>query len=112
VKNLLTRIFFPLNKDVQSSSIFAFLKVVNAEQFKLPRELESRESLPFSWKWSDERQQDDLDHAPRNCSVCHKNSRGVPAVGCDFCPCIFHLDCLDPPLCDVPKVLSPTDEVF
>jgi len=26
----------------------------------------------------------------------------VPSVQCDFCPAVYHLDCLDPPLCEIP----------
>ena len=81
-------------------------QVVNAEQFVLPKELESSESLPFSWKWRDERQ-DDFDANPKLCFNCQKSSRKIPTIACDFCPAVFHLDCLDPPLCEVPKVSNP-----
>ena len=85
-----------------------FAQVSNAEQFKLPAELDPHEPLPFSWKWSDERQDDLGDSAaaaaPRLCANCSKASRGIPAVACDFCPNIFHLDCLDPPLAEIPRV--------
>ena len=76
---------------------------MNAEQFKLPPELHPNEHLPFSWKWKEERQ-DDYDTYPKNCYVCGKTSRGVPTVACDFCPLVYHLDCLDPPLCEIPTV--------
>ncbi len=39
-------------------------QVVNAEQFTLPSELEPHESLPFDWKWAEERQ-DDFDAYPK-----------------------------------------------
>ncbi len=78
---------------------------MNAEQFKLPAEMNPQEQLPFSWKWKDERQ-DDNDTYPKNCSACNKMSRGVPAVTCDYCSSVYHLDCLDPPLCEVPSVSS------
>lgn len=74
---------------------------MNAEQFKLPPELNPNEHLPFSWKWKDERQ-DDNDVYSKNCAICSKSSRGVPSVACDFCPMMYHLDCLDPPLCEIP----------
>ena len=76
---------------------------MNAEQFKLPPELHPNEQLPFSWKWKEERQ-DDYDTYPKNCYVCGKTSRGMPTVACDFCPLVYHLDCLDPPLCEIPTV--------
>ena len=40
----------------------------------------------------------------RCCTACFKTCRGVPSVGCDFCSSIYHLDCLDPPLCEIPRV--------
>ena len=83
--------------------LIAAIQVVNAEEFKLPKELENKESLPFSWKWSDERH-DDYDQFPKNCAGCSKTSRKVPSIGCDFCPSVYHLDCLDPPLCEIPRV--------
>jgi len=84
-------------------TLIAASQVMNAEQFVLPNELKPNEHLPFSWKWADERQ-DDFDTYPKNCSVCRKTSRGIPTVGCDFCASVYHLDCLDPPLCEIPKV--------
>ncbi|CAB4054876.1 unnamed protein product [Lepeophtheirus salmonis] len=30
-------------------------------------------------------------------------SRGVPSLACDYCSSAYHLDCLDPPLCEIPK---------
>ena len=47
---------------------------------------------------------DDQDTFPKNCAVCGKTSRGVPSVACDFCPLVYHLDCLDPPMCEPPSV--------
>ncbi len=94
------------------------LKVINAEQFKLPLELESSEILPFSWKWSDERAADDLEpHGGGNgrkllCFVCAKSSRNMPAVACDFCPNVYHLDCLDPPLCEVPSKVCDNNDNY
>jgi len=76
-------------------------QVTNAEEFKLPQELHPHENLPFSWKWKEERR-DGNDTFPKNCAVCGKTSRGVPSVSCDFCPLVYHLDCLDPPLCEIP----------
>lgn len=82
-----------------------FFQVMNAEQFKLPDELNPHELLPYSWKWKDERQDLEQDSAfMKNCITCSKSSRGVPSVTCDFCHSVFHLDCLDPPLCEIPSV--------
>ena len=89
-------------------NVTCFFKVSNADQFKLPEELDPKEKLPFSWKWSEERQ-DDFDQNPKNCSGCRKTSRGMPSVGCDFCSNVYHLDCLDPPLCEIPRVSAKRD---
>lgn len=35
------------------------------------------------------------------CGRCTDNVR--PIIRCDYCPSRFHLDCLDPPLADVPR---------
>lgn len=38
------------------------------------------------------------------CSRCGFTSNGVrPIVHCDYCPCRFHLDCLDPPRANPPN---------
>ena len=29
----------------------------------------------------------------------------MPSVSCDFCPLVYHLDCLDPPICEIPTVV-------
>ena len=94
--------FKPEGLDFQYIYIFP-LQVTNAEEFKLPQELHPHENLPFSWKWKEERR-DGNDTFPKNCAVCGKTSRGVPSVSCDFCPLVYHLDCLDPPLCEIPTV--------
>jgi hypothetical protein len=59
-----------------SKIIFISFQVMNAEQFKLPAELNPQEQLPYSWKWKDERQ-DDHETFPKNCCVCLKSSRGT-----------------------------------
>ncbi len=82
-------------------------RVMNPEQFSLPAELDPKTALPFDWKWRSEQKQDpngDSDLLKR-CFYCSKANRNMPTVQCDFCPLAFHLDCLNPPLCDVPKVI-------
>ena len=95
--------YFKLYIDIHTSLIIAYFQISNAEQFNLPPELNPHEHLPFSWKWKEERH-DENETFPKNCTVCNKFSRGMPIVSCDFCPCVYHLDCLDPPLCEVPSV--------
>jgi len=82
--------------------LVAATQVANASQFTLPDSMDPCEQLPFSWKWADERQ-DDFDTNPRMCFSCGKTTRGVPSVACDFCPNVFHLDCLNPPLTEIPR---------
>merc|ERR1712226_1262800 len=83
-------------------SLIAAAQVMNAEQFKLPNEMDPKEELPFSWKWADDKADQD-DHGPKFCYVCRKANRGMPAIACDYCSSIFHLDCLDPPLSEIPR---------
>lgn len=40
-----------------------------------------------------------------NCFVCipsHRSCRLAPLIQCDYCPLLFHMDCLDPPLTALP----------
>ena len=52
-----------------SKILITIFQVTNADQFKLPREMEMHEKLPFSWKWSNEIREADLrdneDDSPR-----------------------------------------------
>ena len=36
------------------------------------------------------------------CHYCNTSSRTAQLINCDFCPLLFHQDCLDPPLTNVP----------
>lgn len=38
------------------------------------------------------------------CFVCSKSCRTAALLQCDFCPLLFHMDCLDPPLAAPPPV--------
>ncbi|CAG8108587.1 unnamed protein product [Penicillium olsonii] len=37
------------------------------------------------------------------CMKCGQTSNGRPIITCDYCPCRFHLDCLDPPRAQPPN---------
>lgn len=39
----------------------------------------------------------------KKCNECRKSCRVAPLIACDFCPLLFHLDCLDPPLTTPPS---------
>ncbi|KAI8782938.1 PHD finger protein 12 isoform X1 [Biomphalaria glabrata] len=36
------------------------------------------------------------------CFSCNKSCRVAPLIQCDYCPLLFHLDCLNPPLTSLP----------
>ena len=88
----------------------------NAKEFQLPHSFgQSSNTFPFSWKWSSEQDRKRLkggegepelepgQNKIRLCYSCVRSSRLGPLISCDFCPCAFHMDCLDPPLSEVPR---------
>jgi len=83
----------------------------NAQEFGLPPAINLPEKFPYSWKWSSaekrKRMLADEEPEPRGqvtkCHVCVKSSRVGSLVKCDYCPLSFHLDCLDPPLSEIPR---------
>jgi len=83
----------------------------NAEEFQLPTNIHVPEKFPYAWKWSAAEQklrtQRSEDGDTRSklslCYVCVKSNRVGVLVQCDFCPCQFHMDCLDPPLAEIPS---------
>lgn len=54
------------------------------------------------------RSQHELDHnglvplPVKVCFICSRSCRVAPLVQCDYCPLLFHMDCLDPPLTAMP----------
>lgn len=103
-----------LREEKTNSSFDALLSVVratSAEEFQLPSKMGIAEKFPYSWKWSEPkkakaRADEDL-FEPRGqvkfCYVCVKSSRLGPLIQCDYCPSVFHMDCLDPPLSEKPR---------
>lgn len=85
-------------------ALIAAVQVANADQHKLAPEFNPQENLPWSWKWSEEREDEKDSHKTKLCNVCSKSGRNMPSVACDFCPLVYHLDCLNPPLCEIPRV--------
>lgn len=61
-------------------------KKVQSARKKLPHELDGG-LVPFPAKL---------------CFQCNKTCRKAPLIQCDFCPLLFHADCLDPPLTALP----------
>ncbi|XP_041918793.1 PHD finger protein 12 [Alosa sapidissima] len=89
----------------------------NPTQFQLPNELTCTTALPGSSKRrrkeemtgkNVKRQQHELDPSGlvplpvRLCYSCSRSCRVAPLVQCDYCPLLFHMDCLDPPLTAMP----------
>ncbi|XP_052238468.1 PHD finger protein 12-like isoform X2 [Dreissena polymorpha] len=91
-------------------------KVLNPVQFDLPKDLACTTPLPGSYKrkwWGKEKNVSqkkaahELDNGlvplpAKLCFVCNRSCRVSPLLPCDYCPCLFHLDCLNPPLASAP----------
>lgn len=89
----------------------------NPTQFQLPNELTCTTALPGTSKRrrkeemtgkNVKRSQHELDHnglvplPVKVCFICNRSCRVAPLVQCDYCPLLFHMDCLDPPLTAMP----------
>ncbi|CAJ0942603.1 unnamed protein product, partial [Mesorhabditis belari] len=73
---------------------------VNPEAYELPDELSgSRVPLPY-----DELRKSRNPVKNGICAYCQRFGReSIPLLSCDFCPLVWHLDCLTPPLAAPPK---------
>uniref|UniRef100_A0A1A8L2G2 PHD finger protein 12 n=1 Tax=Nothobranchius pienaari TaxID=704102 RepID=A0A1A8L2G2_9TELE len=89
----------------------------NPIQFQLPTELTCTTALPGSSK---RRRKEELLGKPfrrpqheldtnglvplpvKVCFSCNRSCRLAPLIQCDYCPLLFHMDCLDPPLTALP----------
>ncbi|TMS07123.1 PHD finger protein 12 [Larimichthys crocea] len=89
----------------------------NPTQFQLPTELTCTTALPGSSKRRRKeellgkpfrRPQHELDSnglvplPVKVCFSCNRSCRMAPLIQCDYCPLLFHMDCLDPPLTALP----------
>ncbi|XP_012671993.2 PHD finger protein 12 [Clupea harengus] len=89
----------------------------NPTQFQLPGELNCTTPLPGTSKRrrkeemtgkNVKRPQHERDHhglvplPVKVCYTCNRSCRLAPLVQCDYCPLLFHMDCLDPPLTAMP----------
>uniref|UniRef100_A0A4W5P8E0 PHD finger protein 12 n=1 Tax=Hucho hucho TaxID=62062 RepID=A0A4W5P8E0_9TELE len=89
----------------------------NPSQFQLPNEFTCTTALPGSSKRRRKeelvmktfrRPQHEMDPnglvplPVRVCFSCTRSCRMAPLVQCDYCPLLFHMDCLDPPLTAMP----------
>ncbi|CAG4933882.1 unnamed protein product [Colias eurytheme] len=86
-------------------------KIMNPKQFDLPREMK----VPFLFPGTDKEGSkngnaslvtvDSWGCVPlpaKTCYVCQYTCKLAPLLQCDYCPALFHLDCLDPPLTALP----------
>lgn len=89
----------------------------NPTQFQLPSELTCTTALPGSSK---RRRKEELLGKPfrrpqheldpnglvplpvKVCFSCNRSCRLAPLIQCDYCPLLFHMDCLNPPLTALP----------
>ncbi|XP_068126238.1 PHD finger protein 12 isoform X2 [Hyperolius riggenbachi] len=89
----------------------------NPTQFQLPNELTCTTALPGTSKRRRKEEmtgknvkkaQHELDHnglvplPVKVCFTCNRSCRVAPLIQCDYCPLLFHMDCLDPPLTAIP----------
>ncbi|XP_053501296.1 PHD finger protein 12 isoform X2 [Ictalurus furcatus] len=89
----------------------------NPTQFQLPNDLTCTTALPGTSKKrrkeettgkNVKRPQHELDHyglvplPVKVCYTCTRSCRLAPLIQCDYCPLLFHMDCLDPPLTAMP----------
>ncbi|XP_036196660.1 PHD finger protein 12 isoform X6 [Myotis myotis] len=89
----------------------------NPTQFQLPNELTCTTALPGSSKRRRKEEttgknvkktQHELDHnglvplPVKVCFTCSRSCRVAPLIQCDYCPLLFHMDCLEPPLTAMP----------
>jgi len=101
----------PRTTSVLFKSLVKAANAQNAEEFSLPKSIYVPEKFPYAWKWSTaERklksqmsEEGDSRGKLKVCYVCVRSSRVGPLIQCDFCPCLFHMDCLDPPLAELPS---------
>nr|XP_060612661.1 PHD finger protein 12 [Anolis sagrei ordinatus] len=89
----------------------------NPTQFQLPNELTCTTALPGTSKRRRKEEtsgknvkkaQHELDHnglvplPVKVCFTCSRSCRVAPLIQCDYCPLLFHMDCLEPPLTAMP----------
>ncbi|XP_049519208.1 PHD finger protein 12 isoform X2 [Dermacentor silvarum] len=89
-------------------TLVAAASLLNAQQFELPHELSCHIALPGSSKRLRPvrgRRHDLEPPVPlplRVCFTCRRSCRWAPLIQCDYCPLLFHADCLEFPLASLP----------
>ncbi|KAJ0172882.1 hypothetical protein K1T71_011058 [Dendrolimus kikuchii] len=86
-------------------------KIMNPKQFELPREMQIPCPFPGTDKEGSKNGNatlitvDSWGCVPipaKLCYVCQGTCKQAPLLQCDYCPLLFHQDCLDPPLTALP----------
>lgn len=57
----------------------------------------------YSVKRAQELERNNLPLILRTCYFCRKGCRKAPLIHCDYCPLVYHPDCIDPPLTILPN---------
>ncbi|XP_075747169.1 PHD finger protein 12 isoform X5 [Rhipicephalus microplus] len=89
-------------------TLVAAASLLNAQQFELPNELSCHIALPGSSKRPRPARGRRHDLEPpvplplRVCFTCRRSCRWAPLIQCDYCPLLFHADCLEFPLASLP----------
>lgn len=86
-------------------------KIMNPKQFELPREMRIPCIFPGTDKDPGKNGNSSLVTVDawgcvplpaKACFVCQGTCKHAPLLQCDYCPLLFHQDCLDPPLTALP----------
>ncbi|XP_039752689.1 PHD finger protein 12 [Pararge aegeria] len=86
-------------------------KVMNPKQFELPREMKIPCIFPGTEKEGNGKNGNGVVSVDawgcvplpaKSCFVCRATCKLAPLLQCDYCPLLFHQDCLDPPLTALP----------
>lgn len=70
-----------------------------------PNHVGSREArlTTYTVKRAQELDRNNLPLILRTCYVCRRGCRKAPLIHCDYCPLVYHADCVDPPLTILPN---------
>ncbi|XP_030831532.1 PHD finger protein 12 isoform X1 [Strongylocentrotus purpuratus] len=96
------------------SYLIKAVAIQNPKQFSLPPEMMKHEPLPGTTKKKKKeelsknyKKPHELDNMmiplpAKVCFTCNKTCRVAPLLQCDYCPLLFHRDCMNPPITSLP----------